>query len=166
MKTVKLFIAATFLIAGLNMLAEKQIWYKGEFEATGSSKKTTVTKVVPLKDGITQFIYSFKDDKSGSAYAQFPMFTDKETKVFEIQVKGDGQKYFFEVWLEGKKGWFLQEKLVMIKGDKWQTVRIKIVDTKSTEAKYLRILFTNKENPEKGSIFLKAPKYIYDEKTK
>ena len=168
MKMMKLFIAAVVLSAGLNLAAaEKKIWYKGAFEAAGSTKKTTSVNIVAQKDGANKFIYAFKDAKSGPAYAQFPMFTDKNAGTFEISIKGDGKKYTFEIWLEGKKGWVFQKKIT-VSGDagKWQKIAIKLVGIKSTEAKYLRLLVPNKKNPASGSLMLKFPEYIYGQENK
>ena len=161
MKNLKMLIAFLLLAFSFAVLAEKKVWYHGCFEADGSTKKTTKTTVKPLEENkITKFTFAFEDGKSGSAYAQFPMFTDGDFTTFEIEIKGDGGKYFFEVWMEGDKGWILQKQIIMLSDDKWHKFPIKLVDLKSKQAKYLRILFKNNENPEKGTILLKFPKYL------
>lgn len=167
MKMMKLFIAAVVLSTGLNLAAaEKKIWYKGAFEAAGSTKKTTSVNIIIQKDGTSKFIYAFKDAKSGPAYAQFPMFTDKNAATFEISIKGDGKKYTLEIWLEGKKGWVFQKRIAVSDAGKWQKTVIKLVGVKSTEAKYLRLLVPNKKNPASGFLMLKFPEYIHGKEKK
>ncbi len=137
---------------------DKIMWYPGCFEVEGTNLKTTTVATTPADNGITKFTLAFKDAKSNSGFAQFPLRTKDDCPAFEFEAtpEKDG---IAEIWLEGDNGWKFQSKVIFKAGQK-QTHTVELKDITSGKCLWLRVVFLNKENPEGNVIMFKDPKFV------
>ncbi len=144
---------------GVTVLAEEKImWYPGCFEVEGTNLKTTTVEAVPADNGLTKFTLAFKDAKSNAGFAQFPLRTKEDCPAFEFEAtpEKDG---IAEIWVEGDGGWKFQSKINLKAGQK-QTFSIELKELSSVKSRWLRVVFSNKENSDGNVIMFNNPKFV------
>jgi len=137
-------------------IVKKRIWYTGIFKAEEKSS----CKQAEAPDGAVKFSWNFAGDKSGPVSLSTKFESNEDCKKFEFNIKNAGTEAAeLEIWIESKSGWKFQGK-VKAASTEWKTVQYKLLETKSTDTKYFRVIANSKGNPRTGAVFIKNVKYV------
>jgi hypothetical protein len=147
------------LCAGIIVTAEDKImWYPGCFEVEGTTLKTTTVTTDPADNGMTKFTLAFKDEKSNSGFAQFPLLSKEDCPAFSLEAtpEKDG---IAEIWLEGDNGWKFQGKINFQAGKKQNHI-LELKELTSSQCRWMRVVFSNKENAKGNVIMFNNPQFL------
>jgi len=135
---------------------KKRVWHTGVFN---SKEKSSCAKSI-LPDASVKFSWKFDGDQSGPVYLSTKFKSNEDCKKIELKVKNPtSEAVVLEVWIESNSGWKFQGKL-KITSKEWKTVQYKLLEAKSSETKYFRIIAAPKGNQREGAVFIKNLKYI------
>ena len=137
-------------------IIKTRVWHTGIFK----SKEKSSCKQSPAPEGAVKFSWKFDGAKAGPVFLSTKFKANKDCKNFAVTVKNSTkQAAEFEVWIENNSGWKFQGKL-KVTSQEWKTQQFKLLETKSTETKYFRIIAAPKGNPSAGAVYIKNVKYI------